>query len=301
MRENQPRPPVIIIGMHRSGTSLITNALNAMGLFTGWRLEENHEALFFQKHNKWLLRSCGGRWDIPECINYLYGNREARELAAVYLRRRLSSLACLEFLGPLRFARYRSLLNIGEPWGWKDPRTTLTLPIWLEMFPGARVIHIVRNGVDVADSLCRRNAKALRVAGEKIRRRVIASHIPYFKGVFWESLGESPRVYNHVEAFKLWEEYTGFAIKFTKSLNDHLLEIRYEDFTGAPERSLARAVEFCGLGVTEESMGRLLATIQKERSFHFKNDEKLRAFWGDVKDSPMMVRYGYNKLEIESG
>lgn len=287
--------------MHRSGTSLIANALSKMGLFTGWRMEENHEALFFQKHNDWLLRSCGGRWDTPECINYLYENREARELATTYLRRRLSALTCLEYLGPLRFARYRSLLNISEPWGWKDPRTTLTLPVWLDLFPDARVIHVVRNGVDVADSLCRRNAKSLKAAAEKFQRRIIANHIPYFKGIYWGSLGESPRVYSHVGAFELWEKYTEFAIEFTKSLNNHLLEIRYEDFIETPERCLARAVEFCGLDITEDSMARFLPTIQRERSFCFRNDEKLRSFWGDVKDSPMMIKYGYNNLEVVSG
>src|SRR5690606_33596327 len=32
-------------------------------------------------------------------------------------------------------------------WAWKDPRTSLTLPIWREVFPRAQVVHIIRNGI----------------------------------------------------------------------------------------------------------------------------------------------------------
>ncbi|MBW1793701.1 MAG: sulfotransferase [Deltaproteobacteria bacterium] len=45
-------------------------------------------------------------------------------------------------------------------WGWKDPRTTLTLPLWLKLFPKARIIHVIRNGIDSALSLWRRCKKA---------------------------------------------------------------------------------------------------------------------------------------------
>jgi hypothetical protein len=30
------------------------------------------------------------------------------------------------------------------PWGWKDPRNSLTLPFWLQVFPGARVLIVHR-------------------------------------------------------------------------------------------------------------------------------------------------------------
>lgn len=39
--------PVIIIGMHRSGTSMLTRVLQRAGLFMGEHREENDESLFF--------------------------------------------------------------------------------------------------------------------------------------------------------------------------------------------------------------------------------------------------------------
>ena len=53
--------PVIIIGMHRSGTTMITDMLRRLGLFVGNDLEENSESMFFINHNDWLLNQSGGR------------------------------------------------------------------------------------------------------------------------------------------------------------------------------------------------------------------------------------------------
>ncbi len=40
------RPPILIVGMHRSGTSLLTGLLRRLGLITGWSLN-NEESVFF--------------------------------------------------------------------------------------------------------------------------------------------------------------------------------------------------------------------------------------------------------------
>ena len=50
-----PQDPVIIIGMHRSGTSMLTRLLEKAGLFVGHEKENNWEAWFFPKINQWLF------------------------------------------------------------------------------------------------------------------------------------------------------------------------------------------------------------------------------------------------------
>ncbi|MEM6529500.1 MAG: hypothetical protein AAF653_14480, partial [Chloroflexota bacterium] len=40
-----------------------------------------------------------------------------------------------------------------ETWGWKDPRNTLTLAFWLDLFPDANLLLVVRNPMEVARSL----------------------------------------------------------------------------------------------------------------------------------------------------
>ncbi|MBK8351014.1 MAG: hypothetical protein IPL21_04765 [Saprospirales bacterium] len=41
--------PIIILGMHRSGTTMITKMLENLGLFVGAEKEINHESLFSGK------------------------------------------------------------------------------------------------------------------------------------------------------------------------------------------------------------------------------------------------------------
>ena len=48
--------PIIIAGMHRSGTSMVTNILKKLGLTIGSKLDSNHESIFFQRINIWYPR-----------------------------------------------------------------------------------------------------------------------------------------------------------------------------------------------------------------------------------------------------
>jgi hypothetical protein len=73
-----PHPPIVIIGMHRSGTSMVTRMLESLGLFVGARKDSNCEARFFQRINRWLLDQTGSSWDNPQPIHYLLNNREVR-------------------------------------------------------------------------------------------------------------------------------------------------------------------------------------------------------------------------------
>jgi len=44
------RPLILIVGMHRSGTSLLTGSLRRLGLIMGWRLN-NEGSVFFHRVN----------------------------------------------------------------------------------------------------------------------------------------------------------------------------------------------------------------------------------------------------------
>jgi hypothetical protein len=150
-------PPIIIIGMHRSGTSLLSRMLEDLGLFLGKIKDENHEAVFFQAINDWLLWQAGGAWDNPTPIQLLLDNPEMSERTSDYIRHYLlTSPRAASYVGWLNYLRHRCLVPLTRPWGWKDPRNTFTLPIWLSIFPRAKIIHLHRSGMDVALSLRRR-------------------------------------------------------------------------------------------------------------------------------------------------
>ena len=46
--------PFVIVGMHRSGTSLVSRILDQSGVFMGLDLQEDHESRFFIELNKWI-------------------------------------------------------------------------------------------------------------------------------------------------------------------------------------------------------------------------------------------------------
>ena len=77
---NKEARPIIILGMHRSGTTMIVKMLQEMGLFIGWDLEENYEARFFFSRNETILNSCGGSWDNPKVIDNLLNHSQDLEI-----------------------------------------------------------------------------------------------------------------------------------------------------------------------------------------------------------------------------
>lgn len=140
--------PVCIAGMHRSGTSMIARLLNQCGLSLGpedellppneFNTEGYWENEQFVKINDELLTHFGGGWDVVP--TFPDGWEHRAELDPI--RRRAEELVA-------RFARY-------EPWGWKDPRSSLTIPFWRTVMPDLRVLICVRNPLEVIVSLTKR-------------------------------------------------------------------------------------------------------------------------------------------------
>jgi hypothetical protein len=141
-------PPVVIVGMHRSGTSMVAKLLQQAGLNLGEEAalmppaaenpEGFYEHLEFVRLNDEVLNTAGAGWDCPPPAYVDWGSGEFE-----HARKQARTLA-----QPLRTA---------PAWGWKDPRTSLTLPFWRSAFGPLRTIVVVRNPLEVVTSLHRRN------------------------------------------------------------------------------------------------------------------------------------------------
>ena len=151
-------PPVIVIGMHRSGTSLVSSLLQELKVHMGLDVTKTEESVSFRALNQRLLRRASATWYSSEPMWCVLEDSDRVKRAAQQLR-----FDC----DPNALEGYGWSADM-QAWGWKDPRTTLTLPIWLELFPEARVVHVVRNGVDVAASLFRRSRRT-RSLGKRLR------------------------------------------------------------------------------------------------------------------------------------
>jgi hypothetical protein len=145
--------PVAIVGMHRSGTSMVTRLLEACGLYLGKGRDlmppapDNPEGfgenVRFVELNEALLTALGGGWDRPPEVGS--GWERGESLAGLVSR---AELLVGEFAGH-------------EPWGWKDPRNSLTVPFWARVADPLKVVVCVRNPLEVALSLRRRNGISL--------------------------------------------------------------------------------------------------------------------------------------------
>jgi len=147
-----------ILGMHRSGTSAVTRALNLYGAFVGEAADllpqspTNPEGYWERTdikdfHDR-LLAVLRRPWDtglvLPD------GWHRAPEVAPY--RAELGSIVGAAFAG-------RAL------WAWKDPRTCLLLDLWKEILGESGVelaaVFVVRHPRDVAASLRRRDGFGL--------------------------------------------------------------------------------------------------------------------------------------------
>ncbi|MEE8428415.1 MAG: hypothetical protein V3S33_02805 [Gammaproteobacteria bacterium] len=152
--------PIIVLGMHRSGTSFLVRALNLLGLWLGaedhmstmegraaiGNLKGNYEHLGSVFINNAILANSGGAWNSPpRSLVVSPGDLSNMQRLAEYLEKGM----------PPGFTR----------WGWKDPRTVLTLDAWTKALGrDITLIATFRHPRAVAESLHARNGMPLELS-----------------------------------------------------------------------------------------------------------------------------------------
>lgn len=129
-----------VLGMHRSGTSMITGSLEQAGVFMGQvnQFSENNkkgskESSFLMQLHEEVLTDNNSSWYSPPYKTYWSPYR----------------MKILQY--------YIQSFDQHPIWGFKDPRTLLHLKTWNKMIPNLIKVGIFRNPNDVALSLKRRN------------------------------------------------------------------------------------------------------------------------------------------------
>ena len=191
---------VLVLGMHRSGTSAITSVIGLLGPDLGDRVDlmapneanqkgywESRRLTEFQES---LLHKLGGDWETPPALR-LGWERDWRLVRRIGLARRI----------------FRDVYGAAEQWVWKDPRTVLLLPFWrraLRFDP--IVVGIFRNPLEVADSLAARDGipktRAVRL-WETYNRALLANArgLPTFITSYEDLLDDSVAVARQLSGF----------------------------------------------------------------------------------------------------
>jgi GT2 family glycosyltransferase/glycosyltransferase involved in cell wall biosynthesis len=191
---------ICIAGAHRSGTSMVTRLLHRCGLELGPESDlmppqaDNPEGFWehlgFAALNEELLNELGGAWDLPPRAdeNFTHARVDPLRMKARLLIERFES---------------------ARVWGWKDPRNSLTLPFWQDLFQGLKTLIVVRNPLEVAYSMRERNGTSF-------------------------SLG-----------LRLWEIYNRRLLE--RATEQQRLITHYDSFFNDAETELRRIAEFTGL------------------------------------------------------
>jgi hypothetical protein len=216
---------VCIAGMHRSGTSMIARMLNICGLYLGKETDliqgtnDNPEGYWehakLSEINNQILNRLGGGWDIVPQIE--------------------PGWASQNILDDLKINALQEIQMLSEkqPWGWKDPRNSITFEFWEELIPDLKYIICVRDPYEVYRSLVKRGYA-------------------------------SPRF-----AYGLWLEYYKHLLAHF-SPNQYIVT-HYDTFFHDPANELRRITAFVNIGTTEQQIQTASNTVSRSLKHNTAN------------------------------
>jgi len=142
MTKEKPKP-IIILGMHRSGTSCLAGALQQAGLYLGkvseyntYNKKGNRENNEIMHLNDSILDYNNSSWDAPP--------KKPLKWTQEHIAIAKKIISTFEQQTPTGY------------WGFKDPRTLLTFPFWEKLLTKPVFIGSFRHPLLVAHSVCKR-------------------------------------------------------------------------------------------------------------------------------------------------
>jgi hypothetical protein len=217
---------ICVLGMHRSGTSMIARLLNLCGMHLG-----NPEDIM-EPHT---LDNPDGYWEntrivaINDSILKGFGGTDQWPPGLI------DGWTANPILGETRANAKDLIAEMSEQpvWGWKDPRTMLTLPFWQNLIPtDLKYVLIYRNPLEVAMSLGKRQ--------------------DYVDAYYAPNLSHS---------LYLWTEYH---LKALEAMPSDTIVCSYEAFFSNPEPELRRVLDALGLSPSDETIAEAAKHINPE-------------------------------------
>lgn len=195
-----------ILGMHRSGTSLVAQWLHACGLHLGDRLlggdysnvHGHVEDEDFMELHQQILADNGLDYDITKKVNLKISK---------YQYEKAKSIALLKN-------------TLYHQWGWKEPRTCLLLNMWRTILPDTHYLIVYRHFSEVVDSLLRRQHGLF-----MFRRNILLRWWDHFR--FKQNINQTANHYLDV-----WINYNLHLIDFLEKVDrDQFILIQQADLS----------------------------------------------------------------------
>lgn len=205
--QNQLSPPIIVLGMHNSGTSLVVRLLSAAGVHMVQDIEHNESNFVTNILNDQLLMAKD--WAKSPILT-LSEVKELKPHFTQFLDREFGHFAT------------NAVPESAIHWGFKDPRICVLLPLYIDYFDQSRFVHIVRDAEHVANSLSKKSKRGVGLRDPSFWKSLHAQHLERVH-MFAEELNKQQRY------FEL--QYEDLCLKPNETLSALLV------FLGLPDRA----------------------------------------------------------------
>ncbi len=258
-RSAQGREIVIVLGMHRSGTSLLSNILHLLGV------DMVDQPTHASKSNE------TGFWERPDIVAlqddilYALGAPVGSPMHAVPLKAgwwRNPEIRDLK--KRLHDLMAEHLDHVRRPWGFKDPRTCRLLPLWGEILEeldvSPRFVWAVRHPAEAAVSMSLKNPQA--------RPMPVAQSEVMWLAYNYDILRHAGRHWPIIVPYESWfEDPAGLAKELGHELDvqwrgsDHELESALSELINAEKRHhwVTQGKLRSGLPLSNDVYGAILA------------------------------------------
>lgn len=223
-----------------------------------------------QRLHDHYLDSTGAAWYRPEPFLERVATAEGERACVAYLQNQAQG----DLRTPLGYRKnlkgwwLRARIRSGRAWGWKEPRTTLFAPFWLQVFPEALVVEVVRHPLTVAMSIRQRELK-FRTQGDAPKPGLDQLDYCLRLALTYVKAGEC--IAGHTRNYR---------------------RVRFEEMQANPVQALGDLASFCGLQPTPARLAQAAASIRPENSQWRKSlpEETARQL---ISSHPTVEKLGY--------
>ena len=264
-------PPVVVFNKSHSGSRLLARLLDASGVFMGAARNESGDALPVLKLVRYFVEhyhpDASALWDAGRPVDG-------------------ALLGLVEGV----FADHLRGHDGRQPWGWKLCETVYALPLIDLLFPGARFVHLIRDGRDVAFS------------------DHVAPVEPFWQKVFvdavgvgrWRGLayGTMARIGYRLDAprynMQHWCNAVSLGRRYGAMLRHRYLEVRYEALCGAFEAEAARVLAFAAVPDAAAGIAALRGEVSLDAVGKFRRQPWWRRARVESYGRPLLKSLGYD-------
>lgn len=249
LRSRAFESPIVVLGSGGSGTRVVWEVIHRAGVFGGRMLNHAYDSVPF---HMWALlvfqQMAEGRLD----------------------RRLIRCVADTAVMAHLPVDVIEAIAE-GRPLRWmiKCPRLIHLVPMLYNVFPWMKMIHVVRDGRDMA----------------------FTSNLQTFKSFGKQEEGEPLPV----AVARFWEKWNGWAVDRAETLSIDRLVVKIEDLCDDPRKEADRLTDFLGLDKVSSDV---LQGIARQPTFgRWRGHEHERA----VEDACRagLERFGYLEAKVE--